>query len=572
MTKARGELDTWGVKLKLLRAMPELRIRVLVGVLLASLIPLVLVAAPAQAAQRTLIIDVVNVGWTGKLNNETYVSGQANQLKESGIPYLNSVMTGQVKFEFGKYYPGPVLLDRQLSCDYTSAEFDRVIAQTGIPRKGHYIFAFSPYNDCGYNSFSNLGDLETTEVTWFTSTVNNYGTFFRPILWGAGLASSGTTQCFKGTNTDDGWAAGTCKYLPRGNPHDVTGEQEAGFISLWLSKRIAGSINNVFQRWTLGDFSESNLYESWKSSEQVTLARSDSKTGTLGVFIGGKNRYWAEYRKSPLGVSGVAIYRHGKPGEDANSYVTFLQGTGTGPEAAYSNGLMQKNELFVSEDKSIRIIVTDLTTQSATLSISRSTNPLKENISGTIDPSGSSLNSKVSMQGEAGSMPIVEINVQGPISMKLSRTKRYPMEPYDYLSSLPNSPVWGVIGSTTSFDVVQKTISDANVNGTFTATGTYADGSIVNLSALVKDSVQIKRASDQAAAERAAAAKKAAEQAEIERLIAEKIAAERLAEEQRIAAEKAAAIKKTITCVKGKTTKKVSGVNPKCPSGFKLKK
>jgi hypothetical protein len=392
------------------------------------------------------------------------------------------------------------------------------------------------------------------------------------MLWGAGLASSGTTQCFKGTNTDDGWAAGSCKYSSRGNPHDVTGEQEAGFTSLWLSKRIAGSINNVFQRWTLGDFTDSNLYESWKSSEQVKVARSENKSGILGVFIGGKNRYWAEYRKSPLGVSGVAIYRHGKPGEDANSYVTFLQGTGTGPEAVYSNGLMQKNELFVSEDKSVRIIVTDLTPESATLSISRSTSPTKETVSGVIDPSGSALYSRINMQGVAGSMPVVEINIQGPISMKLSRTKRYPMEPYDYLTPLPNSPVWGVIGSTSSFDVVQKSISDPNVVGNFSATGTYADGSTVNLSSLVRDSVQTKRTADQLAAERTAAAKKAAEQAEIERLITERLAAERLAEEQRIAAEIAASKKKTITCIKGKTTKKVTGTNPKCPSGFKLKK
>jgi hypothetical protein len=30
--------------------------------------------------------------------------------------------------------------------------------------------------------------------------------------------------------------------------------------------------------------------------------------------------------------------------------------------------------------------------------------------------------------------------------------------------------------------------------------------------------------------------------------------------------------KKSITCVKGKSTKKVSGANPKCPKGYKLKK
>ena len=33
-----------------------------------------------------------------------------------------------------------------------------------------------------------------------------------------------------------------------------------------------------------------------------------------------------------------------------------------------------------------------------------------------------------------------------------------------------------------------------------------------------------------------------------------------------------AATKKTIACIKGKTTKKVTGVNPKCPAGYKLKK
>jgi hypothetical protein len=30
--------------------------------------------------------------------------------------------------------------------------------------------------------------------------------------------------------------------------------------------------------------------------------------------------------------------------------------------------------------------------------------------------------------------------------------------------------------------------------------------------------------------------------------------------------------KKTITCTKGKTTKKVTGTNPKCPAGYKIKK
>jgi len=37
------------------------------------------------------------------------------------------------------------------------------------------------------------------------------------------------------------------------------------------------------------------------------------------------------------------------------------------------------------------------------------------------------------------------------------------------------------------------------------------------------------------------------------------------------AAAKAVAKKTTITCVKGKTIKKVTAVNPKCPAGYKKK-
>jgi membrane protein involved in colicin uptake len=54
-----------------------------------------------------------------------------------------------------------------------------------------------------------------------------------------------------------------------------------------------------------------------------------------------------------------------------------------------------------------------------------------------------------------------------------------------------------------------------------------------------------------------------------------KLEAEAAAElKARLEAEaKAAALKKTtITCVKGKLTKKVTAVKPKCPSGYKLKK
>jgi membrane protein involved in colicin uptake len=79
-------------------------------------------------------------------------------------------------------------------------------------------------------------------------------------------------------------------------------------------------------------------------------------------------------------------------------------------------------------------------------------------------------------------------------------------------------------------------------------------------------------AAEKAAAEKAAAEKAAAEKAAAEKAAAEKAAAEKAAAEK-AAAEKAAALKKkSIICVKGKVSRMVTSKNPKCPSGYKIKK
>jgi hypothetical protein len=56
------------------------------------------------------------------------------------------------------------------------------------------------------------------------------------------------------------------------------------------------------------------------------------------------------------------------------------------------------------------------------------------------------------------------------------------------------------------------------------------------------------------------------------KLEAEAMAAAELKAKQEADAKAAALKKRTITCVKGKLTKKVTAVKPKCPSGYKLKK
>ena len=77
-----------------------------------------------------------------------------------------------------------------------------------------------------------------------------------------------------------------------------------------------------------------------------------------------------------------------------------------------------------------------------------------------------------------------------------------------------------------------------------------------------------KIADDKAAADKLIADEKAA----ADKVIADKAAADKAAADKAAAAAKAAAAKKTtITCVKGKLTKKVTAVKPVCPKGYKKK-
>ena len=85
-----------------------------------------------------------------------------------------------------------------------------------------------------------------------------------------------------------------------------------------------------------------------------------------------------------------------------------------------------------------------------------------------------------------------------------------------------------------------------------------------------------KAAADKAAADKAAAELKAKQEAEAkakaEAEAKAKAEAEAKAKAEAKASAKAAATKKiTITCVKGKTIKKVTAVKPKCPKGYKKK-
>ena len=85
-------------------------------------------------------------------------------------------------------------------------------------------------------------------------------------------------------------------------------------------------------------------------------------------------------------------------------------------------------------------------------------------------------------------------------------------------------------------------------------------------------------AADKAAADKAAAkaatrlaVKAAADKAAADKAAADKAAAAKAAAAKAAAAKAAAAKKTTITCIKGKSVKKVTAVKPKCPTGYKKK-
>jgi hypothetical protein len=81
-----------------------------------------------------------------------------------------------------------------------------------------------------------------------------------------------------------------------------------------------------------------------------------------------------------------------------------------------------------------------------------------------------------------------------------------------------------------------------------------------------------KAAADKVIADKAAADKAVADKAAADKALADKAAADKALADKAAAAAKAAAAKKiTITCVKGKLTKKVTAVKPVCPSGYKKK-
>jgi S1-C subfamily serine protease len=137
-----------------------------------------------------------------------------------------------------------------------------------------------------------------------------------------------------------------------------------------------------------------------------------------------------------------------------------------------------------------------------------------------------------------------------------------------------------VLGLATSKNLISGTVlaeGSGNAHGVTLLCGTIVScsqernpwGAVSKFSAAIEAEKIRLAAEAKAAADKIIADAKAAAEAKV---AADKIIADAKAEADRIlAAAKAASAKKTITCVKGKLTKKVTAVKPVCPSGYKKK-
>ena len=129
-----------------------------------------------------------------------------------------------------------------------------------------------------------------------------------------------------------------------------------------------------------------------------------------------------------------------------------------------------------------------------------------------------------------------------------------------------------------SDDADQAMLADSGLgsNVRVVTSSVYAEELIKAAAELkAKQEAEAKEAAEKLAAELKAKQEEADAKAAADKLAAEKLAAELKAKQQaeaKAAAAKAAALKKkTITCIKGKLTKKVTAVKPVCPAGYKKK-
>ncbi len=219
--------------------------------------------------------------------------------------------------------------------------------------------------------------------------------------------------------------------------------------------------------------------------------------------------------------------------------------------------LHPKKDQESCQEKGFKVISTNAS--SFSLSDQNRPNSIQFNISGY----GFRIDGSVNPGFAIIRMPLSWISCQFPNSdLPIADTFNVKVNSTDGSTKPQNASVKAILAGT----LLEVTVE----NFTFAQTEIVIEASAEHIVAKKKQASEDKAAADKAAADKAAADKAAADKAAADKAAADKAAADKAAADKAAADAKSKKLT-TITCAKGKLTKKVTAPSPKCPSGYKKK-
>jgi len=277
---------------------------------------LLLMSAPAGAANQTRFIDVVGVTWGGAkapsvslTQIENAITNEVNSRWKSFTTLENDPKSRNINFVHGKTLGTPLVLTRPMSCEgsgsssFMSSIQIETYRQLGITDWGsRYLIILVPNNGCIWMGRALLG---SNEYPGGVMTLHDSASAFviaHELGHTLGLGHSNFLRCDSGAK--DGPWGNDCKAVEYGGTIDAMGNVD---VSTPLS---------TYHQWRMGLLDREEIKQSWLT-ESIELNATDVVGKTRAIFLrDGNSTYWVEYRRALANASykpGLVIYRTDPP-------------------------------------------------------------------------------------------------------------------------------------------------------------------------------------------------------------------------------------------------------------------